>query len=87
MAILIEDGDESKVFFGVKVSKLRAEYLFKCLQRPLCMACGREEDECSADPCPDVRIQRGEIAYCRDCLDYYDPAALIDGYCPDCSKE
>lgn len=58
------------IFFGVQVSQMRADYLYKCLLRPLCRHCGREVAECSADPCGnqyrDERIrdlaadQRGE---------------------------
>lgn len=51
MAIMIENSRDDKVYFAVTVSKARAEYLFKCLQRPLCENCGREVDECEADPC------------------------------------
>ena len=40
-----------KVYFGIAVSKQRAEYLIRCLERPLCSHCGREEDECNAEPC------------------------------------
>ena len=50
----------SKVYFGVSVSPLRAEFLAKCLELPLCKGCGREESECSADPCDDVIKERHE---------------------------
>lgn len=83
MAILLEDGDDHKVYFGVQCSKLRAEYLFKCLQRPLC-TCGREVDECEADPCTDRRVADGELAYCKGCHTLIDPAALADALCPEC---
>jgi hypothetical protein len=83
MAILIDDG-RPEVYFGVKVSKARAEYLFKCLLRPLC-TCGREVDECEADPCNDRRIADGELAYCSGCKDLFDPQALDPQFrCAEC---
>jgi len=44
-------GPGGHVYFGVTVSRQRAEYLMRCLDEPLCKACGREEAECSANPC------------------------------------
>lgn len=49
-----EIDDDDKVYFAVTVTKRRAEYLYKCLQRPLCARCGREAAECEADPCWDT---------------------------------
>lgn len=44
--------------FSVKVDDLRYQYLMKCLVEPLCQSCGREEAECSADPCPGAQHDR-----------------------------
>lgn len=46
----------TKIFFGVWVDQPRAEYLFKCLERPLCDHCDRELAECEASPCARSRI-------------------------------
>ena len=43
--------DDDMIYFGVTVTRARAEYLMKCLTRDLCEHCGRELDECEADPC------------------------------------
>lgn len=84
MAIAIENSRDGKVYFAVTVSKARAEYLFQCLQRPLC-TCGREVDECEADPCDDRRVNQGELAYCAGCHELFDPAAIDErGKCPEC---
>ena len=75
-----------EIFFAITVDRARAEYLMRCLDDPLCKGCGREEAECSADPCPGVRIDRGEIVQCFRCCEYYDPHHLVNGLCPDCLK-
>lgn len=75
---------DGQVFFGVTVSKRRAEYLYQCLHRPLCGYCNRELDECEADPCQDRRIEAGELAHCAGCYELLDPAALHDGLCSEC---
>ena len=59
MAIMIENSKDGNVYFAVTVPKARAEYLFACLQRPLCENCGREADECKADPCEDREAKSG----------------------------
>jgi hypothetical protein len=69
------------------VTPARAEYLRQCLERPLCLGCRREEDECDADPCLDKRIENGELAYCTDCREYYDPACIKDGVCDGCRSD
>lgn len=56
MAIMIENSKDDEVYFAVTVPKVRAEHLFKCLQRPLCENCGREVDECDADPCTEQPV-------------------------------
>jgi len=76
-----------KVYLGIEVSKARAEYLVQCLERPLCLGCGREEDECQADPCADEQIKRGELQVCSDCTLTFDPNQLTDGKCPDCCDQ
>lgn len=56
----IVEQPSDKVYLGIYVTKARAEYLVQCLERPLCLGCGREEDECQADPCRD-KLQVFEI--------------------------
>ena len=51
---------DDQIYFAVTVSRQRAEYLARCLDEPLCNGCGREEAECSADPCPGVIADREE---------------------------
>ena len=57
------------IYFGVTVSEARAEFLhkvqnvsearadflLKMLEVPLCNHCGREADECMADPCAEAQ--------------------------------
>jgi len=40
--------------FRAVVDGARYKYLTACLDEPLCLACGREEAECDADPCCDM---------------------------------
>ncbi len=40
--------------FRAVVDPIRFAYLTKCLDELLCQGCGREEAECSADPCEGV---------------------------------
>ena len=67
-----------------EVTPARAEYLRKCLERPLCLGCRREQDECDADPCLDARIENGELAHCTQCNEYWDPKIIEDGVCEFC---
>jgi hypothetical protein len=77
---------KDQVYFGVTVDAQRAEYLSKCLDAPLCKGCGREEAECSADPCVDVQhFPAEELQRCDTCRDTFDPKALVDGFCRECA--
>lgn len=73
-----------KVYMGLEVTKARADYLVQCLERPLCLGCGREEDECQADPCVDEKIRIGELQQCAGCGIPFDPHHLTEGECPAC---
>ncbi len=44
--------------FRALVDPLRFKYLTSALDEPLCSGCGREEAECSADPCVGVIYDR-----------------------------
>ena len=44
--------------FRAWVDLIRYKYLTGALDEPLCQGCGREEAECSADPCEALIEQR-----------------------------
>lgn len=46
--------------FRAWVGPLMFKYLTERVQEFLCEGCGREEAECSADPCPAVQHDREE---------------------------
>ncbi|MCP4470474.1 MAG: hypothetical protein GY815_07275 [Gammaproteobacteria bacterium] len=75
------------VCFSVTVDEWRADYLKQCLEVPLCQGCGREEDECSADPCQSVMKDRGD-PQCDVCRRYvmkgYLNVAIGSQTCCDC---
>ena len=80
------DSPTDQIFFAITVDRARADYLMRCLDEPLCKGCGREEAECSADPCPGVRLDRGEIEACDWCGQHYDPLHLKNGICVECKE-
>lgn len=84
-AICEQESDQ--VYLGIQVSRARAEYLVQCLERPLCLGCGREEDECQADPCTDELIKRGGLQVCSGCTLTFHQNQLTDGKCPNCRDQ
>lgn len=84
MMTVNEDGS---VTLTLTVAPDRVDYINQCLERPLCLGCHREEDECDADPCIDKQIERGEVVKCKGCNQHFAPTRLTDGKCPDCGAE
>lgn len=72
------------VYFAAAVPRQRAEHLARALDEPLCTGCGREEAECSADPCQDVLADRG-APKCSVCGRYEMAGHLnVPGECEAC---
>jgi hypothetical protein len=78
-----------QIYFGVTVTKQRAEYLARMLNEPLCNHCGRECAECDADPCQNSPFGlqgRGPDEDYQAMLDrtYIDEVKALGNVCPIC---
>jgi hypothetical protein len=76
------DKPTDQIYFAVTVTRRRAEFLQRMIEVPLCDTCGREQDECDADPCGGIM---SVVANCNICYRPFKSSelneAMICKYC------